>query len=39
MEQENFAFYKPATDNQGETFLPFGHDPELPLTSITHTYH
>jgi len=39
MEEQNFASNKPAADNQGETFLPFGQDPEQPLTSITHPNH
>jgi len=39
MEAENFDFNKPAADNQGETFPPFGHDPELPVISITHPHH
>lgn len=39
MEEENSAFNRPAADNQGETFLPFGQDPELPVTSITNPHH
>ena len=39
MEKENVAFNKPAADNHGDTFLPFGQDPELPVTSITHPHH
>jgi len=39
MEEENFAFNKPAAHNQGETFLPFGQDSELPVTSIAHPHH
>jgi hypothetical protein len=39
MEEEQCAYNKPVADNQGLTLFPSGHDPELPVISISHPHH